>query len=99
MMASIGERLADKVILTDDNPRSESPQLIVQDMLAGMNQPSTAIVEHERFKALQHALNNSSENDIILLAGKGHEDYQVLATETVHYSDRESAMQLLELSQ
>lgn len=99
MMASIGERLADKVILTDDNPRSESPQLIVQDMLAGMDQPSAAIVEHERFKALQHALNNSSENDIILLAGKGHEDYQVLAKETVHYSDRESAMQLLELSQ
>ncbi|WP_260259789.1 UDP-N-acetylmuramoyl-L-alanyl-D-glutamate--2,6-diaminopimelate ligase [Vibrio intestinalis] len=98
MMAEIGERLADHVILADDNPRSESPQEIIQDMLAGMQSPQNAIVEHERFKALQYALDNASPQDIILLAGKGHEDYQVLATETVHYSDRESAQQLLGLS-
>lgn len=96
MMAEIGESLADKVILTDDNPRSESPQAIVKDMLAGMNHPNLAVVEHERYKALQYALSQGDESDIILLAGKGHEDYQVLATETVHYSDRESAQQLLE---
>lgn len=98
MMAEIGERLADHVVLADDNPRSESPQAIVADMLEGMVEPSRAIVEHDRFKALQHALANSEANDIILLAGKGHEDYQVLANETVHYSDRESAQQLLELN-
>ncbi|MDA0148755.1 UDP-N-acetylmuramoyl-L-alanyl-D-glutamate--2,6-diaminopimelate ligase [Vibrio sp. LaRot3] len=98
MMAEIGERLADYVILADDNPRSESPQAIIKDMLAGMQSPQSAIVEHDRFKALQHALDNASPQDIILLAGKGHEDYQVLATETVHYSDRESAQQLLGLS-
>jgi len=97
MMAEIGERLADQVILTDDNPRSESPRAIVEDMLAGMQTPSLAVVEHERFKALQYALANSEPHDIILLAGKGHEDYQVLANETVHYSDRESAQQLLEI--
>ncbi|UUM31097.1 UDP-N-acetylmuramoyl-L-alanyl-D-glutamate--2,6-diaminopimelate ligase [Vibrio japonicus] len=96
MMAEIGERLADQVILTDDNPRSESPQRIVNDMLEGMSQPEKAVVEHDRFKALQHAVSQGSEDDIILLAGKGHEDYQVLATETIHYSDRESAQQLLE---
>lgn len=98
MMAEIGERLADNVILADDNPRSESPQAIVADMLAGVKKPEQVIVEHDRFKALQHALANSEANDIILLAGKGHEDYQVLANETVHYSDRESALQLLELN-
>ncbi len=99
MMASIGERLADQVILSDDNPRSESPQQIVEDMLAGMNQPERANVEHGRFDALKFALEQSGEQDIILLAGKGHEDYQVLANETVHYSDRESALQLLGLSE
>lgn len=97
MMAEIGERLADNVILSDDNPRSEDPAEIVQDMLAGMDHPQQAIVEHQRFSALQHALNHASEQDIILLAGKGHEDYQVLADKTVHYSDRESAQQLLGL--
>lgn len=96
MMAGIGERLADHIILTDDNPRSESPQQIVQDMLAGMANPDSAIVQHSRFDALKHALENSQSDDIILLAGKGHEDYQVMANETVHYSDRESAQQLLE---
>lgn len=96
MMASIGEQLADKVILTDDNPRSESPMLIVQDMLAGMKAPETAIVEHSRFDALKYALDNSSADDIILLAGKGHEDYQVMADQTIHYSDREAAVELLE---
>ncbi|KGY13678.1 UDP-N-acetylmuramoylalanyl-D-glutamate--2,6-diaminopimelate ligase [Vibrio tubiashii] len=98
MMASIGERLADYAILTDDNPRSESPQAIVRDMLAGMENPQTAIVEHNRFDALKYALDNSQPDDIILLAGKGHEDYQVMANETIHYSDRESAMLLLEKS-
>ncbi|KHT45393.1 UDP-N-acetylmuramoyl-L-alanyl-D-glutamate--2,6-diaminopimelate ligase [Vibrio sinaloensis] len=98
MMAEIGERLADHVVLADDNPRSESPSAIVDDMLAGMRNPERAIVEHDRFKALQYALANSEVHDIILLAGKGHEDYQVLANETVHYSDRESAQQLLELN-
>ncbi|MFM2590845.1 UDP-N-acetylmuramoyl-L-alanyl-D-glutamate--2,6-diaminopimelate ligase [Vibrio sp. TBV020] len=96
MMAAIGESLADRVILTDDNPRSESPAEIVKDMLVGMNQPDSAVVEHNRFDALKFALTNSHADDIILLAGKGHEDYQVMANETIHYSDRESAIQLLE---
>ncbi|WP_194436291.1 UDP-N-acetylmuramoyl-L-alanyl-D-glutamate--2,6-diaminopimelate ligase [Vibrio fluminensis] len=98
MMAEIGERLADHVIISDDNPRSENPAEIVQDMLAGMIHPDHAIVQHDRFKALSHAIEHASEQDIILLAGKGHEDYQVLANETIHYSDRESAQQLLGLT-
>lgn len=95
MMAAIAEQLADKVILSDDNPRSEDPALIVQDMLAGMQQPSAAAVEHDRFQAVRFAVENAGERDIILLAGKGHEEYQVLRDETVHYSDRESAMTIL----
>lgn len=97
MMAAIAERLADHTILTDDNPRSEDPQQIINDMLAGMTHPSSAQVEHRRFQALQSALEQASARDIILLAGKGHEDYQIIGAETVHYSDRESAQTLLGL--
>ncbi len=98
MMAEIAERLGDKVVLTDDNPRSESPELIVKDMLAGLAKPADAVIEHDRFQALSYALEHASAQDIILLAGKGHEDYQIRNGETIHYSDRESAMQLLGLS-
>lgn len=98
MMAAIAEAFADRVILTDDNPRSEDPQAIVNDMLAGLKTPQHARVEHNRFDALRTALSQAGEQDIILLAGKGHEDYQVLAHDTIHYSDRESAQTLLELS-
>ncbi|MEZ8194963.1 UDP-N-acetylmuramoyl-L-alanyl-D-glutamate--2,6-diaminopimelate ligase [Vibrio cortegadensis] len=98
MMAAIAEKLADKAILTDDNPRSEDPGLIVQDMLGGLEKPDLAIVEHDRFKAAEYAFTHAGENDIILLAGKGHEDYQVLAHDTVHYSDRETAQSLLGLA-
>ncbi len=85
------------MILSDDNPRSELPQEIIQDMLAGLRTPENAFVEHDRYQALKLALEHSSEKDIILLAGKGHEDYQVLKDKTVHYSDRESAIDLLGL--
>jgi UDP-N-acetylmuramoyl-L-alanyl-D-glutamate--2,6-diaminopimelate ligase len=95
MMASIGERLADKIILTDDNPRSEDPATIIDDMLAGVSQPKNVHVYHNRAQALEFALAQSEEQDIILLAGKGHEDYQVFASETVHFSDRETAQNLL----
>lgn len=98
MMAEIAERLGDRVVLTDDNPRSESPQRIVKDMLAGLSKPDDAVIEHDRFRALSYALENASAQDIILMAGKGHEDYQIRNGETIHYSDRESAMQLLGLS-
>lgn len=96
MMVAIAEQFADRMILTDDNPRSESPDAIIQDMLVGLSHQQ-AHVEHNRFNALAFALHHAKENDIILLAGKGHEEYQILADQTVHYSDRESAQILLGL--
>ncbi|MDD1782258.1 UDP-N-acetylmuramoyl-L-alanyl-D-glutamate--2,6-diaminopimelate ligase [Enterovibrio sp. ZSDZ35] len=96
MMAEIAERLSDNAILTDDNPRSESPVTIVEDMLKGMAHPNDAIVLHDRAEACRYAFENASTNDVILVAGKGHEDYQVLASGTVHYSDRETVQALLE---
>ncbi|WP_076586330.1 UDP-N-acetylmuramoyl-L-alanyl-D-glutamate--2,6-diaminopimelate ligase [Vibrio ostreicida] len=95
MMASIAERFADRVILTEDNPRSECPVSIMSDMLAGLENPDGVKVEHDRFLAIEYAVKHSHPSDIILLAGKGHEDYQVLAKGRVDYSDRESAQQIL----
>ncbi len=98
MMAAIAEKFADRVILTDDNPRSEDPADIVKDMLTGLEEPDMAQIEHSRFMAAKYAVDNAAADDIILLAGKGHEDYQVMANQTIHYSDRESAQTLLGLA-
>ncbi|MCL9773395.1 UDP-N-acetylmuramoyl-L-alanyl-D-glutamate--2,6-diaminopimelate ligase [Vibrio methylphosphonaticus] len=95
LMASIAEQLADHVILSDDNPRSEDPAAIVADMLAGVQSPDSILVQHSRFEAAKLAVSNAGIADIILLAGKGHEDYQVIGQESRHYSDRESAATLL----
>ncbi len=99
MMAEIAERLADNVILTDDNPRNEDPAQIFADMLAGMKQPQRAITEHDRYQAIERAYHNASAQDIILVAGKGHEDYQIFQEQTIHYSDRESAITILGLNE
>ncbi|PSW18497.1 UDP-N-acetylmuramoyl-L-alanyl-D-glutamate--2,6-diaminopimelate ligase [Photobacterium sanctipauli] len=98
MMARIAEQLADHVILTDDNPRTEDPAIIVKDMLAGLEQPEHAVVHHDRYQACQWAASHAAPDDIVLVAGKGHEDYQVLADRTIHYSDRETVQALLETS-
>jgi UDP-N-acetylmuramoyl-L-alanyl-D-glutamate--2,6-diaminopimelate ligase len=95
LMAAVAERFADHIILSDDNPRSEDPQHIVADMIKGLVMPDAANIKHSRFEAAQFALSQAKTDDIILLAGKGHEDYQVLAKETIYYSDRETAQQLL----
>lgn len=95
MMSAIAEKLADKVILTDDNPRSEDADVIFADMLDGMSAPQLADKIHDRFSAMSEAFSAADSTDIILVAGKGHEDYQVLNDETIHYSDRESAATLL----
>lgn len=97
MMTEISERLADESIITDDNPRSEDPSQIVADMLQGAINPEHIHVIHSRYQACEYALQQASENDIILLAGKGHEDYQIIDGQTVHYSDRETAQALLGL--
>ncbi|MGO1297068.1 MAG: UDP-N-acetylmuramoyl-L-alanyl-D-glutamate--2,6-diaminopimelate ligase [Vibrio sp.] len=98
VMANVAERFADHVILTDDNPRSESPEQIIVDMQAGLLHPEQCHVEHSRFDALSLALSLSTSDDIILMAGKGHEDYQIIGEQRIHYSDRESAQALLELN-
>ena len=94
-MAAIAEQWADTIILTDDNPRTEDPAVIIADMCAGLQKPAQAHIEHSRTRAIELALSQAVAGDIILLAGKGHEDYQIVGKEKRHYSDRETVMQLL----
>lgn len=98
-MAAIAEQWADTLILTDDNPRTEDPAVIIADMCAGLQKPEQTHIEHSRPKAIQLALAQAVPGDIILLAGKGHEDYQIIGKEKHHYSDRETVMQLLGVMQ
>jgi len=97
-MGRIAEVLADKVIITSDNPRSEDPQQIITDILSGIKSLSSSkvIVEIDRRAAIETSVKISKEDDVIILAGKGHEDYQILNNETIHFDDREEARKALE---
>ena len=89
LMGAAAERLADRVIVTDDNPRSEDPDRIVGMILSGLRSPSRALVERDRARAIGAALDEAGPGDVVLIAGKGHEDYQLVGAERRHWSDRE----------
>jgi UDP-N-acetylmuramoyl-L-alanyl-D-glutamate--2,6-diaminopimelate ligase len=97
LMGEIAEQQADLVILTDDNPRMEDADAIVADILQGFNVPGDAVVERDRAKAIAHAISSSTADDLILIAGKGHEDYQIIGRNVKHFSDREVAGKYLGL--
>lgn len=90
---------ADFAVITSDNPRTEDPEQIVGDILQGV--PSSAREDSDyvaiisRKEAIEHAIQIAEKNDSILIAGKGHEDYQILATQTIHFDDREIARSAL----
>ncbi|QLB13367.1 UDP-N-acetylmuramoylalanyl-D-glutamate--2,6-diaminopimelate ligase [Bisgaardia hudsonensis] len=89
LMATIAEQLADKVIITDDNPRTEAPEMIIEDILKGFKNSQDIQVIHHREQAIVYALESAVENDVILVAGKGHENYQIIGTTKHHFSDQE----------
>jgi len=94
-MGAAAARGADRVIVTDDNPRSEDPAAIVDDILVGMPDGSSAHVEHDRGRALAEALRAAGPRDLILLAGKGHESRQIRAGTELAWSDRDAAHRAL----
>jgi len=96
LMAAVAEEFADKVIATDDNPRTEDPQKIMADIIAGFQKPDNVMIEHDRAKAIQIALKQAKAGDVVLIAGKGHEKEQILATGTVPFSDQEQASKVLQ---
>ena len=88
-MGALAERLADRVLLTDDNPRSEDGDAIVAAIRAGMARPEAALVERNRAAAIRRAIADAGPDDLILLAGKGHEDYQLVGDLRLPFSDAE----------
>ena len=90
---------ADYSVITSDNPRSEDPGQIIEDILRGLPSSAkegsnyTAIINRQ--EAIEHAIHLADKNDLVLIAGKGHEDYQILGTETIHFDDREVARSAL----
>ena len=81
--------------MTDDNPRTEEPRAIIDDILAGMLDPGRAHVMEGRAEAVTNTIMQAKENDVVLLAGKGHEDYQIVGSHRLDYSDRVTAARLL----
>jgi len=95
LMGAVAENLADLVILTDDNPRSENGHAIIDQILSGMNQPRHALVERRRGLAIRHAIAIAHRDDLVLVAGKGHETTQNLGDHKLHFSDRAQVQQAL----
>ncbi len=90
-MGKIAADLADQVVVTSDNPRTENPQQILADILVGIPHGVTPVVEVDRHQAILTAILAAKPGDGVVIAGKGHEDYQILGTEKVHFDDREEA--------
>jgi UDP-N-acetylmuramoyl-L-alanyl-D-glutamate--2,6-diaminopimelate ligase len=93
-MGRAAASLSDVVIVTSDNPRKEEPGAIINDILAGM-EGARYDVEPDRERAIAMAIERAEEGDIVVIAGKGHEDYQIVGTEKRHFDDREVAMKYI----
>jgi UDP-N-acetylmuramoyl-L-alanyl-D-glutamate--2,6-diaminopimelate ligase len=88
-MGRIASELADRAFVTSDNPRSEEPQAIVGEILAGIGSPEGVRVDLDRRVAIRRAILEAAPGDVVIVAGKGHETYQIVGTTTSHFDDRE----------
>jgi len=88
LMAQAAEQNANKVIITSDNPRSENPDDIIADVADGLVNPQDAYLEADRATAIRFAIENATADDVILIAGKGHEDYQIIGDKRIDFCDR-----------
>jgi UDP-N-acetylmuramoyl-L-alanyl-D-glutamate--2,6-diaminopimelate ligase len=87
IMGEVAEAFADRLIITDDNPRNEKGDDIVQHILSGMNKPEQAVIERDREKAIAYAIANAESGDVVVVAGKGHETYQDVGGSRLIFSD------------
>jgi UDP-N-acetylmuramoyl-L-alanyl-D-glutamate--2,6-diaminopimelate ligase len=96
-MAQVAEQLADFIIVTSDNPRTEKPEGIIDEIINGFENPASEkiTVEADRRKAIELAIKRAVKDDILLIAGKGHEDYQIIGTKKIDFSDKLIAQQCL----
>ncbi|MEP7362650.1 MAG: UDP-N-acetylmuramoyl-L-alanyl-D-glutamate--2,6-diaminopimelate ligase, partial [Acidobacteriota bacterium] len=96
-MGQAAGELSDYVVLTSDNPRSEDPLAIINDALVGLRRTDTPhVCEPDRERAIRKAIQEAGPHDLIVIAGKGHEPYQVLKDRTIPFDDREVARRILQ---
>lgn len=93
-MGAVAETFSDLCIVTSDNPRSEDPLKICEEILSGMKERDRHLVILDRFQAIEKAIEIATPDDIVLIAGKGHETYQIFAHKTVEFDDRKAAFQI-----
>jgi UDP-N-acetylmuramoyl-L-alanyl-D-glutamate--2,6-diaminopimelate ligase len=98
IMGRIAESMADRVILTDDNPRHEEPLAIIREIQSGMRHPTRVAVVPDRAEAIRRALSEATADDVVLIAGKGHETEQQVGDERLPFSDEAVARAALELA-
>jgi UDP-N-acetylmuramoyl-L-alanyl-D-glutamate--2,6-diaminopimelate ligase len=97
LMGKIVQDLSDTYYVTSDNPRSENPEEIIEDILSGMDRSASGLfVEIDRRKAIQEAIHGAGTKDMVAVCGKGHEDYQIIGDRKIHFKDREEAEKALE---
>jgi UDP-N-acetylmuramoyl-L-alanyl-D-glutamate--2,6-diaminopimelate ligase len=94
IMGAVADELADRIIVTDDNPRSENPQAITRAIASGIKSKALRII-HDRGEAIATALKEAAPPDVVLIAGKGHEDYQIYGETRRSFSDRREAQRYL----
>jgi UDP-N-acetylmuramoyl-L-alanyl-D-glutamate--2,6-diaminopimelate ligase len=99
LMAAVAEKNADRVVVTSDNPRSEKPEAIISQILAGLSHRDSVEVQADRARAIAESIAAAAPADVILLAGKGHEDYQEIAGVKHPFSDQAHAIRALEARQ
>jgi UDP-N-acetylmuramoyl-L-alanyl-D-glutamate--2,6-diaminopimelate ligase len=96
IMGEVAASLSDVVIVTSDNPRSEDPLSIIEEIEVGLKKSSRPYAKFaDRREAIFQAINEARENDLVVIAGKGHEDYQILKDRTIHFDDRETAREAM----
>jgi UDP-N-acetylmuramoyl-L-alanyl-D-glutamate--2,6-diaminopimelate ligase len=94
-MGEVAARLADRVVLTSDNPRSEDPRAIISDVQNGVPPGALVVTEPDRKRAIQLALREARSGDVVLIAGKGHETTQVVGDRRLPFDDRAVAYDAL----
>jgi UDP-N-acetylmuramoyl-L-alanyl-D-glutamate--2,6-diaminopimelate ligase len=94
IMGAVADELADEIIITDDNPRSEDPQAITGAIASGITTRRVRVI-HDRAEAIHAALSEARPPDVVLIAGKGHEDYQIYGDTRRVFSDRREAQRYL----
>ncbi|MCF2857454.1 UDP-N-acetylmuramoyl-L-alanyl-D-glutamate--2,6-diaminopimelate ligase [Pseudoalteromonas sp. SMS1] len=96
LMGKAAEQFSDKIVITSDNPRSEAPLTIIHDIKAGLSNPEYAVVQPDRALAIRTAIEGADADSVVLIAGKGHEDYQIIGNQKLSFCDRSLVKAILE---